>query len=106
MCECVCQCVRVWDDNKHSVNMLTQKLAYSYDDGNEAFSLTAYQLWVIITHTPTQDTLTHTHTHGDKPGVVDFIGVHVILSQVLTTLSRVQHMPNGSALLCPLANRK
>lgn len=22
-----------WDDNKHSVNMLTQKLAYSYDDG-------------------------------------------------------------------------
>lgn len=25
--------VCAWDDNKHSVNMLTQKLAYSYDDG-------------------------------------------------------------------------
>lgn len=63
--------VSAWDDNKHSVNMLTQKLAYSYDDGNGAFTLTAYQLWVIITHTGTP-----AHWR-DKPGVVDFIGVHV-----------------------------
>lgn len=45
---------------------------------------------------------THTHSRGDKPDVVDFIGVHVVLSQVLTPLSRLQHMPNVFSL--PLQN--